>query len=192
MMDQKIAKAAKKIISEHSRIPREVLAAVQTLSERHSCSARLDAHHAVRSALGIGGTVCAKTDLLFLSGRDVTDATGRCIVPLQTLLCRVATEGLEDFLVASSFVIAREPIVVATPFSAAPVFLTTLAHSTPREVSHGEFLLDRGETFLTERTYLDDVSVEVLAWQLNGAPAGETEFAWVCAIEAVRKGYLPG
>ena len=192
-MDDKIVKAAEKIIAEYSRIPRDVTDAIQFLTKRHSYSARLDAHHLVRSSIGFGEPVCSKTDLFVLSGTDVTDTTGRVTLPIQSLLCG-ATEGLEESYPRVELVIVRAPNFVATPHGSAPIFLTASTHSTPRELPSiaSTALVNRDGNPISGRKFLGDVSVEVMAWLHDGSPAERTSFSWMCTIEAGRSIYLGG
>ena len=174
---------------------RDVLDAFIKTFERHSYSARLDAHHAVRNTfMGRNNvTSCAQTDLLVFSGRDNVDGAGRVTLPIQSLLCGAATEGLEDFAF-TELVIVQEPNFVATPRGSTPTFLTAVTHSTPQQLPNeqGTALIDRSGNFISARTFLGDVSVEVMAWRNDGSPAGDTGFSWVCTVEAMRRITLDG
>lgn len=178
-MNDKHEKALQKIQREIASIPEDVLDAFLKSLERHSYSARLDAHLAVRNAFLRPNDItrCTQTDLLVVSGRDKTDNTGVVTLPIQ--FCGVVTDNYP-------LVIIREPNFVATPHGSAPSFITVITRSTPRQLSIGQFLVDRAGSTLSERNFLGDVSVDVMAWRGDESPAGGIEFSWMCTVEVVR------
>lgn len=184
-MNDKHEKALEEIQRKIAGIPEDVLDAFQKGLERHSFSARLDAHHAIRNTIlrRIEIESCTQTDILVITGRDNVDGAGRMILPIK--FCGVDT----DF---RPLVIIREPNFVATPHGSTPSFITTTSRSTIRQPSNGEFLVDRAGNVLNNRDFLVDVSVEVMAWRGNESPAGGIEFSWVCTVEAVRLGNIGG
>lgn len=184
-MNDKHEKALEKIQREIAVIPEDVLDAFQKRLERHSFSARLDAHHAIRNTILRPKEIasCTQTDILVISGRDKVDGAGRMILPIK--FCEVATDSFP-------LVIIREPNFVATPHGSIPSFITTTSRSTIRQLSVGEFLVDRADNVLNNRGFLGDVSVEVMAWRGDESPAGGIEFSWVCTVEAVRLGNFGG
>jgi hypothetical protein len=105
--------------------------------ERHAYVARLDAHHSARSLFV--RAACWRTDLLVLSGRDVTDSAGKLTLTLDNLLCGAMTEGLP-----STLMLLREPKFVATAHGAAPVVVTAATHATAQPQGAGVLVNDRG------------------------------------------------
>lgn len=175
-MHDKYEKSLAKLHDEFVGLPEDVRKEFIVRYQRHSYSARLDAYHAKRDIFGFG-QACSQTWLLFLSGRDRTDRQGRTTLPLQSLLCGAASEGL-----ASRLVIVREPVVVATAHGSTQSFMTV----TPRAQRFqpgATLLLDRANNRLDNVAYLTDVSVEVMSWRHDGTPAAEAEFSWTCTVE---------
>jgi hypothetical protein len=87
------------------------------------------------------------------------------------------------------------PIFTATPMAETPVLLTTSlvvqdAGTTPSTVLDGFSLDDILQGRVSTRPAMGtvkvlDVRVRVFAWQLNGQPASNVEFAWTCLAEGV-------
>lgn len=177
-MSDKHEKALEKAQRELANLPPAVQEEFLNRLRRHSYSAHLDAEHTVRNSLGFGRPTCSKTDLYILSGRDETNRSGKVTVPIQ--LCGIATEDLP-------FVIVREPNFVATPHGTTPSFLTVIARSAPQPLSAGDILVDRSDNVLSERNFLIDVSVDVMAWRGDESTAGGIAFSWVCTVETARR-----
>ena len=161
-MNDRHEKSLEKIQREIANIPQDVLDAFLRRYERHSFSARLDAHHAIRNTFFRPKLIysCKHTDILVISGRDNVDGTGRMILPIK---------HCEDYH------IIREPNFVATPHGSKPSFITTTSSSTIATIPGSAGL-----------NYLDDVSVEVMAWRGDGSPAGGIEFSWICTVEVIK------
>ena len=109
-MDKKLKQRLDRIQIELAEIPADALEVFWDFNERHSYSARLDAHHSAGSM--IRRNSCSKTWLIVLSGRDKTDSTGKAKILIDPLLCGVTREGLPSY---ETFVMMREPDFVATP-----------------------------------------------------------------------------
>ena len=187
-MDDKVKKAAEKVIAEHSSLPEEVQGAVASLAERHSYVAHLEAHHAVRNILG-SITSCSKTDLLVFSGTDMTGSGGHVTIPIQSLLCGAETENLEP---GSTFVIVSEPRFVATALGSTPVFLTASSRSTAQAPPAAHYLGDRDGNMIWDRNYLGDVSVKVMAWRHDGSAGAMARFSWLCTVEVMKLAFIGG
>jgi hypothetical protein len=185
-MNDKHEKDLEKIRQDVASIPQDVLDAFLRRLERYSYSARLDAHLAVRNSLFAPKTItrCLQTDLLIISGRDWTDSTGVINIPI--LFCGDVTGD------TTQLAILREPNFVATPHGSTPSFVTTITHSTPRQLSNGEVLLGRAGRSLSERNVLIDVSVDIMTWRGNEASAPNIEVSWVGVLEAARLLFLGG
>lgn len=182
-MSDKHEKALEKVHQELANLPRELQEGFFKRFQRHHYSAHLDAQHAVRNILGFGTTTCSQTVFFILSGRDNTNGSGRVTLPIQ--FCGIAT-------VDWPLVTVREPNFVATPHGATPSFLTVITRSTSQQLAPNELLLDRSGNSLSERNFLVDLSVDVMAWRGDGSPAGGIEFSWICTVEAASKMNLSG
>lgn len=182
-MSDKHEKALEKVHHELANLPRELQEGFFRRFQRHHSSVHLDAQHAVRNILGHGTTTCSQTDLFILSGRENTNVSGRATLPV--LFCGITTN-------VWPLVIIREPNFVATPHGSTPSFLTVITRSTPQQLAPNEFLSDRSGNSLSERNFLVDLSVDVMAWRGDGSPAGGIEFSWVCTVEAASKVNLSG
>lgn len=179
-MSDKHAKALDSIRTQLTKLPPDALGTLLISLERHSYSARLDAHHLVRNILW-DSKACSKIDLVVLSGRDKTDSSGKATLSLEPLLCGVHADA------GYPLVIMRVPPFVATAASAQPVLVTAAARSTPVHIqSVGDFLADRDGN-VAGMTYLDGVTVEVATWKLDGTPAPDTSFSWICTVETARR-----
>jgi hypothetical protein len=176
-MNDKHEKTLTKLHDELLRLPKDVREEFIKGFQRHSFSARLDAYHSVRTIFG-SGNICSQTYLLFLSGRDRTDRSGKMTLPLQSLLCGAATDGLQGGLV-----ILREPDFVATARGSIPSFLTATPHAQRQQLGAGTLLLDRTNNQLSNESFLTDVSVDVMSWRHDGSAAADTEFSWMCTVE---------
>ncbi len=185
-MNDKHEKDLEKIQREVAGIPQDVLDAWRKSLERYSYSARLDAHLAVRNSLFAPKTIakCLQTELLVITGRDWTDRTGVVNIPI--LFCGDAASNSDDLA------IIREPHFVATPHGSTPSFVTTITNSTPRQLSNSEFLLGRAGSSLSERNVLIDVSVDIMTWRGDEAPAPNIEVSWICVLEAARLLFIGG
>jgi len=182
-MDEALKKNVDKLRQELVTLPPEVLDAFRENLQRHSYAVRLEAHHAVRSVLVAGGSACSKADLLFVSGRDQTDSSGRIVLPIHRLLCGATSEGLRSDM---GLVLIREPQFLATPLSSVPVFATALTRSTQAQALPNSLVVDRGNNPLAQPV-LATVEVEVMTWRPDGAAAPGTFFSWICAVEAGRR-----
>ncbi len=176
-MNDKYEKSLTKLHDEFVGLPKDVREKFIEQFQRHSYSARLDAYHAKHDIFGFG-QACSQTWLLFLSGRDRTDRQGKTTLPLQSLLCGAASEGL-----ASQLVMVREPVVVATAHGSTQSFLTVTTHAQRFQPGATILLQDRANNRLGNDGYLTDVSVEVMSWRHDGTPAADTEFSWTCTVE---------
>lgn len=176
-------KSVERVSKELAKLPEEALDFFRENLQRHSYSARLDAHHSVRSVLALGGGSCSKTDLLVVSGRDQTDSAGKAILPIHRLLCGATGEGLRS---DTRLVLIREPQFVATPLSSVPVFATALTRSTPAQTLPSSIVVDRDNNPLAQPV-LATVEVEVMMWKPDGAAAAKTFFSWICTVEAGRR-----
>src|SRR5574340_437594 len=176
-LNEKHEKSLAKLHDEFVGLPEDVRREFIERFQRHSYSARLDAYHAKRDIFGFG-QACSQTWLLFLSGRDRTDRQGKTILPLQSLLCGAASEGL-----AGPLVIVRDPVVVATAHGSTQSLMTVIPHAQPFQPDASTLLQDRANNRLDSEAYLTDVSVEVMSWRHDGTPAAETEFSWTCTVE---------
>jgi hypothetical protein len=179
-MDKKTRKrpARARIPEELARLSPDVIRGFLERFVRNSYSVHLPAHHASSNVFGVS---CARTDLLMLSGRDATDATGSVSIRIDDLLCGAITEDLSPaFLVMLS-----EPNFVVTPLGATPAFATVQTRSTPQNGPSGVFLIDRAGNPV-QRVPIHDVTVDVLTWNPDGSAAGNTSFSWICTLEAAR------
>jgi hypothetical protein len=153
---------------------------------RRSYSARLDAHRNTRDVSGIFNT-CAKTELIVLSGRDLTDRKGKAIIPISEIWCADTIQA--DFVKAlpedTSLQIIEEPNFVATPLDNTPSFATVQTQSTEGSRSGGLLVRDREGNPL-DRVPLIGVTVEVTTWKPDGTPAPRVWFSWICTIEVAR------
>jgi hypothetical protein len=180
-MNDKFKKALEGIRTELSKLPEDALNEFVKSLQRHSYSARLDAHHSVRSLLEFGGGSCSRTDLLVVSCRDTTDRSGKVVLPIHRLLCGATDEGLEDTLLE----LIQEPQFVATPLGADPVFATAVIRSTQAPSVSNSALVDR-DGDIVQRA-LATIEVEVTTWKPDGTAATETSFSWICTVEAGRR-----
>lgn len=172
-MDDVVKKRLNNLNQELASLPPDALDFLRDRISRHSFVAHLDAHRSTRFTFELG-SFCSKTDLLVLSGRDLTDHSGKAVLPIHRLLC-----GAINLLPNVQLVLIREPQFVATPLSSVPVFATAMTRSTQRQGNvHGQPILET-------------VEVEVMMWKPDGTAAAETSFSWVCTIEAGRI-YLEG
>jgi hypothetical protein len=153
--------------------------------QRHSFSARLDAHHSIRFMQS--QVTCTKSDLFVLSGRDRTNGSGTFTISLHRLLCEAAFEGLPS---NRRFVIVGNPGFVATPLASSPVLVTVQTESTVGPVPPGFVVSDRGGNSVEELP--SDVAVTVASWNLDGSPEPRLLFSWICAIEAARATFFGG
>ncbi|MBU2641739.1 MAG: hypothetical protein KJ889_08040 [Gammaproteobacteria bacterium] len=185
-MHDKYEKSLAKLHDEFVGLPQDVRLEFIERFQRHSFSARLDAYHAKRDLFGFGNA-CSQTWLLFLSGRDRTDRQGKTTLPLQSLLCGAASEGL-----ANQLVMVREPVVVATAHGSTQSFLTVTTHAQPLQPGATTLLQDRANNRLSNDSFLTDVSVEVMSWRHDGTPAAETEFSWTCTVEGAIAVFIGG
>jgi len=154
----------------------------------HSYSAHLPAHRFSSGLFGLGSSSCAKTDILVLSGRQVTDNAGIAKLSLNSLLCGVVSEGLTAGF--ETYVMIRRPNFVATPQSALPSFATVDTHSTILERTN-LILVDRDRNVLRAAKVLD-VTVDIRTWKHDGSPAPRTEFTWICTVEAAISMFIGG
>lgn len=175
-MNDKYEKSLAKLHDEFVGLPQDVRHEFIERFQRHSFSARLDAYHAKRDIFGFG-QACSQIWLLFLSGRDKTDRQGKTILPLQSLLCGAASEGL-----ASQLVMVREPVIVSTAHGSTQSFMTVTTRAQ-RQKPANTYLVDRANNGLGNNEYLNDVSVDVMSWRHDGTPAADTEFSWTCTVE---------
>jgi hypothetical protein len=173
-------KSVEKVINELATLPDEALDFFRELLQRHSYSARLDAHHSVRSILA---SACSKTDLLVVSGRDQTDSSGKAVLPIHRLLCGATGEGLRS---DTRLVLIREPQFVATPLSSIPVFATALTRSTAAQAIPSSIVVDRDNNPIAEPV-LATIEVEVMMWKPDGSAAANAFFSWICTVEAGRR-----
>ena len=179
-------RALARIQDELNRIPADILAEFREKSRRHTYSAHLNAHHAQHEYLGyvsLGAPTCSKTDLLFLSGHNTTDPAGRKTISLASSLCEVLTEGIvggENI----RLVMTQQANFVATPCSSTPAMMTVLIRSDAGRLEDSHFLRDRQGNQDTSVVFLTDVFFDVMSWKVDGTPAGETEFSWLCTVEA--------
>jgi hypothetical protein len=183
-MDDKLKKRLDKIRVDLQGIPRDALKTFWELNERHSYSARLDAHHSVRGLLS-ARNFCSKTWLIVLSGRDRTDSSGKAKILIDPLLCGVTREG---FPFGERLVMVREPQFVATPHASSAVFVTvqTKTSSTQQPPQAGILIRDRDDNIIDQNS-VSDVEVNITSWKHDGTPAPTTSFAWICTIEAARE-----
>ena len=182
-MDETLKKKVDTLTRELPALPEEALESLRNYFRRNSFSARLDGYHSVRTILQDDGGTRRKTDLLVLSGRDRTDRSGKAVLPIHQLLCGVATEGIPS---TSPLVLIREPEFTVTPLSKAPVFATFVSRSSREAPDRNSFLMDRNDDPVNQPV-LATVEVEVMMWKHDGTAAGETDFAWVCTVEAARR-----
>ena len=179
-MNDKLKKRLDEIQIELQKIPEDARPYLWDFNERHSYSARLDAHHSASSILSRNS--CSKTHLIVLSGRDKTDSTGKAKILIDPLLCGVTREGFSS---GEVLVMVREPHFVATPHASDPVFMTVQTTSTQQPPQAGIVIVDRDDNF-TNRNSIIDVEVNITSWKHDGSPAATTTFAWICTIEAAR------
>jgi hypothetical protein len=131
------------------------------------------------------GNSCAKTDLLVLSGRDATDASGKITIRIDPLLCGATTEDVSPDVLA----MIRAPDFVATPLAKTPVFATVQTAATAQDVQPNVFMRDRAGNAV-DVPQLVDVSVDVFTWKDDGSATPNTSFSWICTIEAARLAML--
>jgi hypothetical protein len=186
-MNDKVKKTLANISAELARIPQDDLNDFVARLQRHADAARLDAHHSVRSALQ-RGISCARTDLLVLSGRDTTVASGTATLTLDPLLCGAVSEGLGGSV---QLIMIRQPTVVATVHGANPAFATVATSATVEPAQTGFIVNDRGGAPVDEDR-LVDVKVEVRTWKHDGSAAPHTLFSWICTVEAARRILIGG
>jgi len=177
-MDEKTRKRLAAIADELLRLPPGTPQLFFESLVRNSYSVHLPAHHSSRSPFGAS---CAKTDLLMLSGRDITDSTGKKTIRIDDLLCGSTTEDVSPAVL----VMLREPNFVVTPLSTTPAFATVQTASTAQATQAGIIVLDRGGN-MVHRTPIQDVTVDVMTWKPDGSAAGNTSFSWICTVEAAR------
>ncbi len=177
-MDKKARKRAPRIPDALTRIPADALRGFLRGLVRDTYSVHLQAHHASRDLFGVS---CARTDLLMLSGRDATDATGKISIKIDDLLCGSISEGLSP----SILVMMREPNFVATPLGTAPTFATVQTSSTPRGDLVNVILSDRAGNPV-QGAPIQNVTVDVTIWKPDSSAAANTAFSWICTIEAAR------
>ena len=182
-MAEKTRKRRAQIPDDLLKLPPGVLRGFLQGLARDSYSVHLPAHHSSRSFLGLS---CARTDLLMLSGRDVTDGTGKVTIRIDDLLCGSITEDVSP----AFLVMLREPNFVVTPLSATPAFATVQTASTVRS-EQGIIVFDRSGNPV-HRTPIRDVTVDVMTWKPDGSAAGSTSFSWICTIEAARATVIGG
>ncbi len=176
-----------KLRRQLERIPPDALGEFVELRQKHSYSARLDAHHSVHNIIKFGNP-CSKTDLIVLSGRDQTGSAGKKKILIDPLLCGVLFENLPG---TSSLVMMRNPNFVATPHSSAPVFVTVQTTSTPQTPPAGVSIQDRdGNTI--DQDPITNVEANIASWKHDGSPAANTSFSWICTIEAARQFIIGG
>jgi hypothetical protein len=180
-MNDRLKKQLDRLDTELRAFPADTLAEFFRRYDRHAHAARLDAHHAIRNLVH-GGLACARTDLIVLSGRDVTDGAGKATLVLDPLLCGAVTEGLPDL---TRLAIVADPLFVATASGSAPAFVTATVRSTTQPVGAGIILNDR-DGIGVEGGELVDVTVEVHTWKQDGSAAASTPFSWLCTIPAAR------
>jgi hypothetical protein len=183
-MDEETRKRLAQIPNELLKLPPGVLHGFLEGLVHNSYSVHLPAHHSSR---GLLGAFCARTDLLMLSGRDVTDGTGKVTIKIDDLLCGSITEDVSPAVL----MMLREPDFVVTPLSATPAFATVQTASTARGGLAGIIVLDRSGN-LVHRTPIQDVTVDVMTWKPDGSAAGSTNFSWICTIEAARATVIGG
>jgi hypothetical protein len=171
-----------KLKQQLERIPPDALNDFVKGLQRHSYSARLDAHHSISVRSILGGS-CSKTDLILLSGRDETGSAGKAKILIDSLLCGVM---FESFPSGVSLVMVREPHFVATPHSSAPVFVTVQTSSTLHAPHAGSVIVDRDGNSI-DQGFITSVEVNITSWKHDGNPAPKTTFAWICTIEAARQ-----
>jgi hypothetical protein len=180
-MNNEAKQILEKIRAGLPEIPQDELDIVVQSLERHAYSAHLDAHHSVRSILKAGGGSCSKTDLLVMSGSDLTNRSGKIVLPIHRLLCGSTSEGLP----MGTLLLIRVAQFVATPLSADPVFATAVIKATQAPPTAGLILFDRDGNGLA-LPHLDTLEIEVMTWKPGGAAAAETPFSWICTVEAAR------
>ncbi len=176
-----------KLEQQLARIPPDALNEFVKRLQRHSYSARLDAHHSV-SVLSVLGGSCSKTDLIVLSGRDETDSAGKAKISIDPLLCGLEFEGL---LSDQRLRMVREPHFVATPHSSAPVFVTVQTSSTLQAVQPPTVIVDRDFNPI-DPSFITRVEVNITSWKPDGNTAPRTTFAWICTIEAAWETFIGG
>lgn len=170
-----------KLKQQLEQIPQDVLDEFIESLQRHTYSARLDAHHSV-SVRSIRGGSCSKTDLVVLSGNDTTGSGGTKKILIDSLLCGVVYEGLAG----GSLVMVREPNCVATAQSSAPVFVTVQTTSKPGPSLDQFLVTDRDGNPIDSGDAISGVEVNIASWKHDGNIAPGTTFAWICTIEAAR------
>jgi hypothetical protein len=187
-MDEDLKKRVDGMADELGNLPPEGISYLRHFVRRRSYSARLDAHRNTRDVSGIFNT-CAKTELIVLSGRDLTDRKGKAIIPISEIWCADTIQA--DFVKAlpedTSMQIIEEPNFVATPLDNTPSFVTVQTQSTEVSPSGGGVVVvrDRQGNRL-DRKPLIGVTVEVTTWRPDGSRAPRVSFSWICTIEVAR------
>jgi hypothetical protein len=102
-----------------------------------------------------GEITCAFHSLLDISCFSIVPDTGNITLRIKSLLCS------DDH----SYSYLPPPNIVATPFSATPIF-TTVKHS---------LILGQSNVFV-------DLEIQIFAWQDNGAPAPHVTVDWRCRV----------
>ena len=102
----------------------------------------------------LGGRTCALSELLDISSFSVVSDTGNATLRIKSLLCP-----------DESRFFAPPTNIVATPFSATPIF-ATVTHS----LIFDEF--NRGT----------DIEIHIFAWDANGEPAPHVTVNWRCQV----------
>ena len=182
-MNDKYERDFQKIESDIRVIPPDVRKEFIKRNTHFRCSVRLDADLAVYNRILSPNDImlCAKTDLLIISGHAKTDSTGKVNIPIQ--FCSRG-DGYQ-------LVIIDRPNFVATAQGPTPSFITVTTHSTITQKPDYMILLDQSESSIGfERNILDNVSVDVMTWRGNESSAGDIEFSWICTIEVAGLVYM--
>jgi len=122
-----------------------------TLLPGRRTTARLDVVVENPAKGGNGAKECFDTSILDINGRGRTNGDGVIELKLSNFLCR---DDLPDAFIPPA-------IVVATPLTKSPVFVTARASLTSDE---------------------KDVDIIVQSWDASGSPAPNISFNWICRI----------
>jgi len=137
--------------------------------------------------LGSPATWACQVTGMWVMGAIETARSGSVDIELNEMFCRN--------VINERYHITATPVFTATAMVESPVVLTTSlivqeAGTTPSTNLDGfsldDILQGRVSTHPAMGTVkVLDVRVRVFAWQLNGQPASDVEFAWTCLAEGV-------
>ncbi|OEU65971.1 MAG: hypothetical protein BBJ57_12660 [Desulfobacterales bacterium PC51MH44] len=148
----------------------------------HMCSHFVALNILVRS-YGPSRPFIQRRPIWVISGRNKTNNAGEDTVHINTYLDFPICDDVTDLAHLSPAIIGARPEFVASPESDEPVVLTSALEAAEQEYPPGHLDLLNGSIIPRQRVDYD-IRFKVRSWALDGKPAAETTFSWICIADA--------